>query len=98
MIFKNLTAALLNSKSEINAISYTFTSQLGLQVWKTNVGVEKINGTLLKTYEMVVSTFFMLNKNGNERFFEESFLLAGVNLDMVLSRLVVTISNANIDF
>ncbi len=33
---------------------------------------------------MVVSTFSVLDKDGRERFFEESFLLADVRLDIVL--------------
>ena len=47
---------------------------------------------------MVVSTFFMLNKDGRERFFEESFLLADVNLDVVFVMLFLTINNADVDF
>ena len=56
-----------------------FTSQLGLKIWKTNIEVQKIDGTTLETYEMVVSIFSLSNKDGQERFFEKSFLLADVN-------------------
>ena len=47
---------------------------------------------------MVVSTFFVLDKDNRERFFEKSFLLADINPDVVLKMLFLTISNANIDF
>ena len=47
---------------------------------------------------MVVSTFFMSNKDGRKRFFEESFLLVDVKLDVVLEIFFTTLSNANVDF
>ncbi len=36
--FKDQNEALLDSRSEINAMSQVFTFQLGLKIWKTNVG------------------------------------------------------------
>ncbi len=47
---------------------------------------------------MVVSTFSVLDKDGKERFFEDSFLLADVNPDIVLRMLFLTMSNADVDF
>ena len=47
---------------------------------------------------MVVSTFFMSDKDSKERFFEESFLLADVKPDIVLGILFLTMSITNIDF
>ncbi len=40
----------------------------------------------------------MSDKDGRERFFEESFLLANVRLDIVLGKPFLTISNADVDF
>ena len=42
--------------------------------------------------------FFVLNKDSRERFFEENFLLADVNLDILFKIPFLTISNADIDF
>ena len=75
-----------------------FASQLGLRIRKTNVGAQKIDGTTLETYGMVVSTFSLLDKDSRERFFEESFLLADVKPDTVLGMPFLTMSNADIDF
>ncbi len=47
---------------------------------------------------MVVSTFFILDKNSRERFFEESFLLADIKLDIVHGILFLIMSNADVDF
>ncbi len=47
---------------------------------------------------MVVSTFSVSDKDGRERFFEESFLLANVRSDIVLEIPFLTMSNANVNF
>ena len=47
---------------------------------------------------MVVSTFFMLDKDSRKRFFEKSFLLADIKLKIVLGMLFLTINNIDIDF
>ncbi len=95
---KDQTEALLDSRSKVNAMSQAFAQQLGLKIRKTNVGAQKINGTTLETYGMVISTFFMLDKDSRERFFEESFPLANVKPDIVLGMPFLTMSYADIDF
>ncbi len=95
---KNQTKALLDSESKVNAMSQAFAQQLGLKIRKTNVGAPKIDGTTLETYGMVVSTFSVSDKDGRERFFEESFLLADVSPDIVLGMPFLTMSNAEVDF
>ncbi len=47
---------------------------------------------------MVISTFFVSDKDGRERFFEKSFPLANVKPDVVLGIHFLTISNVDIDF
>ncbi len=79
-------------------MSQTFAQQLGLRICKTNLGAQKIDGTTLETDGMVVSTFSMLDKDGRERFFEESFLLANVKPDIVLGIPFLTISNVDVNF
>ncbi len=96
--FKDQTEALLDSGSEVNAMSQAFVQQLGFKICKTNIGAQKINGTTLKTYGIVVSTFSVLDKDGKERFFEESFLLANVKPDIVLGIPFLTMSNVDINF
>ncbi len=67
-------------------------------ICKTNVGAQKIDDTTLETYRMVVSTFSVSDKDGRERFFEESYLLADVKPDIVLGMPFQTMSNADVDF
>ncbi len=40
----------------------------------------------------------MLNKDGKERFVEESFLLADIKSDAVLGMPFLTINNTDVDF
>ncbi len=47
---------------------------------------------------MIVFTFFVSNKDSKERFFEESFLLANVNLDKIFRMPFLTMSNTDVDF
>ncbi len=96
--FKDQTKALLDSGSKVTAMSQAFAQQLGLKICMTNIKAQKIDGTTLETYGIVVSTFSVLDKDGRERFFERSFLLANVKLDIMLGIPFLTMSNTNVDF
>ena len=47
---------------------------------------------------MVVSTFFVLDKDEKERFFKESFLLADNKPNVVFEMLFLIISNVDINY
>ena len=49
--------ALLNSESKINAITPAYTAHLGLKVRVTNVDAQKIDGSSLATYDIVIAAF-----------------------------------------
>ena len=61
--------ALLDSKSEVNEMTSAYTAQLGLKTQRPNVGAQKIDGSLLATYGMVIAAFQVLNMLGRPRFF-----------------------------
>ena len=48
---------LLNSGSEFNAMKPTFAWKLGLFIQKTNVRAQKIDGSALETFGMVIADF-----------------------------------------
>ena len=52
-------SALLDSGSEVNAMHPAFAERLGLMVQTTNVGAQKIDGTTLEIYGIVVAAFSM---------------------------------------
>ena len=43
--------------------------KLGLKVQKTNVGAQKINGSILEIFEIVIADFKMKDKIDRSRFF-----------------------------
>ena len=88
--------ALLNSGSKINAITSTYTTHLGLKVRVTNVGIQKIDGSLLVTYGIVIAAFQVVNKLHRSWFFQETFLLADISMEVVLGMRFLTFSNADI--
>ena len=47
---------------------------------------------------MVISTFFILNKDNKDKFFEESYLLADIKPDIVFEIFFLTINNISINF
>lgn len=79
-------------------MSEAFTQQLSLNIHKTNISCQKIDGITLETYEIIVSTFFILAKDSREMLFEQSFLLADIKLDIILGMLFLIMSNADIHF
>ena len=91
-------SALLDSGSEVNAIHPTLVRKLGLPVRPTDVRAQKIDGTMLDTFGMVVTAFSVTDKANQIRFFEETFLVANVSPEVVLEMLFPTLSGADIDF
>ena len=63
-----------------------------------DVGAQKIDGTTLDTYEIVVAAFSVTDKANRVRFFEETFLVANVSPEVVLGMLFLTLSGADVDF
>ena len=89
---------LFDSSSKVNAVHPAFTKELGLPIRPTDVGAQKIDGTTLNTYEMVVAAFSLKNKANQVRFFEKTFLLANISLKVVFGMPLFTLSRVNIDF
>ena len=89
---------MIDSKSEINTIYLTFVKELGLFIRPTDVRAQKIDGTTLNTYGMVVTVFSITDKANRVRFFEKSFLVANVSLKVVLGMPFLILSSANVNF
>ena len=61
--------ALLNSGSEVNAMNPDYAWKLGLKIRKTNIGAQKIDGSALETFGMVIADFQGEDKASRPRFF-----------------------------
>ena len=76
--------ALLDSGSEVNAMSPVYAKRLGVKTWKTNIGAQKIDGSALKTFGMVIADFQMEDRSGRPKFFQETFLVANTKFEVIL--------------
>ena len=54
---QNKVQALINSGSKVNMMTPAYASKLGLQVCQTKVGAQKINASILETFEMILTSF-----------------------------------------
>ena len=90
--------ALIDSDSEVNAITPAYALKLGLQVHHTNIKAQKIDGSTLKTFGMVLASFQMEDKLGRIWFFQEMFLLADITAEVVLNMPFLTFSNVDVQF
>ena len=75
-----------------------FAAKIGLTPRSTNVGAQKIDGSPLETYGMVSAEFSLQDSLGRVRFFEETFLLADTNMEVVLGMPFLSLSNADFQF
>ncbi len=75
-----------------------YAKKLGFTTQKTSVGAQKINGSLLETYGMALASFSLQNSLGRVRFFEETFLLAGTSIEVVLGMPFLALNNADFQF
>ena len=91
-------SALFDSGSEVNAIHPTFARELGLPIRTTDIEAQKIDGTMLDTFGMMILAFLVTNKANRVRFFEETFLVANVSPEVVFRMSFLTLSGANVDF
>ena len=66
--------ALIDSGSEVNAMHPAYATKLGLRARKIDVGAQKIDGSHLDTFGMVIADCSVKNKLGRVRFFQKTFL------------------------
>ena len=60
---------MLNSGSKVNVMNPTFAWKLGLYIQKSNVGAQKIDGSALEIFEIVIADFQIKDKGSRPRFF-----------------------------
>ena len=73
-----------------------YTSKLGLKICYINVRAQKIDGFTFKIFGIVIASFQIEDKIGKARFFQETFLLADINMEVVLDMLFLIFSNTDI--
>ena len=95
---KNTTGvkALINSGSEVNVMTPVYALKLGLNIYPSDVGAQKIVGSILKIFEIILGSFQIDDKLGRTQFFQNIFLLTDNNMKVVLGMPFLTFSNVDI--
>lgn len=93
-----MVKALINSGNEVNAMQPSFTKKLGFHVCKIDVSAQKIDGSRLETFGMVIVSFLVENKDGRSCFFEKISLLADIIIDIALGISFLTLCNIKVNF
>ena len=75
-----------------------YTWKLRLKIRKTNIRAQKINGSTLETFGMVIADFQVEDKASKPRFFQETFLVADTKFEVILRMPFLKISNADVSF
>ncbi len=75
-----------------------YIAKLGLITRKTNIGAQKIDGSILETYKMVIAGFLIQDRLEKIWFFKETFLLANTSIEVILGMLFLTFLDINIWF
>lgn len=60
--------------------------------------MQKIDGFVLRTYDIVLARFLIQDRLRKIRFFKEIFLLDNTSIEIVLEMSFLALSNANIQF
>ena len=64
----------------------------------TNVSAQKINGTIIETFEIVIVAFLVTDQANKIKFFEKTFLVANISSNMVLGMFFFILNSTNINF
>lgn len=89
---------LIDSGSESNLISREYANKCGLTRLHTNIGLETIDHQPITTHGMGLVQFSVTDQVGQQRFFEETFLIADVPNAMVLGMPFLKLANPSIDW
>lgn len=88
---------LIDLDSRINVMQSSFVRRLGLCICKINKNIEKIDGSSLKIYGIVIAYFQVDNKDGKPCFFKVIFMLAEIYMDIAFRILYISLSNVKIN-
>lgn len=89
---------LINSGSNNDAMQSSFKKKLDLCICKINVNTQKINSSRLQIYGIVLGLFWVDKKDGKPHFFEETFLLADISIDIAFKISFFTLNNIVVNF
>lgn len=77
-------------------MTLAYVAKLDLTRQKIDVGAQKIDSSTLITYRIVIARFSVKDKLEKIWFFEITFVLANINIEVVLEMFFLNLFNANI--
>ena len=92
------TRVLTDLGNEVNAMTPAYAAKLGLGIQETDIGPEKIDGSTLNTFGIVLADFQVEDKLGRTRFFQKTFLVANTTSEVILEMPFLILSNVDIQF
>lgn len=90
--------ALIDSGSEVNAMTPAYAAKLDLTTQKTSVDAQKINSSSLETYDMASAKLLLQNSLRKVWFCEQIFLLTNINMEVVPRIPFLSISHTDVMF
>ena len=90
--------ALLDNGSKVNVMNPNYAWKLGLKIRKANIGAQKIDGSALEIFAIVIADFQVEDKANRPRFFQETFLVANTKFEVILRIPFLKISIADMSF
>ena len=75
-----------------------FVWKLSFKVWKINIGAQKINGSTLETFGIIIVDFQVKYKVNRPRFFQKVFLVTNIKFEIILEILFLKLGNIDILF
>lgn len=72
--------------------------KLGLTTQKTSVEVQKIDGSKLEVYDMVLASFLLQDRLERVWFFKKIYLLADTSIEVILEMSFLALSNTHFWF
>lgn len=90
--------ALLNLDSKVNTMTPAYALKLDFRVRHTNIRANKIDGPIFEAFKMVLASIQMGDKLRRAQFFQKTFLLANISMEVIFEILFLTLSNSDIQF
>ena len=74
-----------------------YIKKLGLQTQKTNFATSKIDELQIDTFDNIIARLQVLSKLAKAHLLQKNFLLANINIEMVLGLFFLIVNNAYIN-
>lgn len=89
---------LINPKIKLNVMNLAYTDKRDLKVRKIKVNAQKIDNFSPEFYDIVIAAFQILDKLDYLQFFQKTFLLTIINMEIILDMPFFIFNNINVPF